>query len=233
MQVENYVIEKPNIISRKVSLIADATFFGKRKDKLGILVFKDNISRKIIIWKFIKTEKLSDYNELYFKLVDLGFIITGITIDGKRGLFKAFKNIQVQMCHFHQLQIITRYLTRNPRLLAAIELKKICETLTINDENSFTKLLENWYLKYQNFLNEKTYNTESKRWHYTHKRLRSAYKSLKANLPYLFTYKKNSSLKIANTTNSLDGGIFSPLKTLLRIHRGIKIELKMKLIENY
>jgi hypothetical protein len=40
-------------------------------------------------------------------------------------------------------------------------------------------------------------------------------------------------IKIYNTIKYSDGEISFPLKTLLRIHRGIKIELKMKLIEDY
>ena len=137
------------------------------------------------------------------------------------------------MCHFHQQQIITRYLTKNPRLEASKELKEICNTLTKTDKNTFEYNLNNWYLKYKNFLNEKTYNKETGKWFYTHKRLRSAYKSLKTNLPYLFTYKEFPVANLANTTNGLDGGVFSNLKTLLRIHRGVSKEFKVKLIDDY
>ena len=79
----------------------------------------------------------------------------------------------------------------------------------------------------------KTYNLKTGKWNYTHKRLRSAYRSLKTNLSYLFTYKNYLELNIPNTTNSLDGGLFSPMKMLLKIHRGIGIEMKKKLIVHY
>ena len=36
---------------------------GKRKDKLGTLVFIDNITHEVLIWKHIKTEKASDYKQ--------------------------------------------------------------------------------------------------------------------------------------------------------------------------
>ena len=36
-----------------------------------------------------------------------------------------------------------------------------------------------------------------------------------------------------NTTNSLAGGLFAPMKMLLKIHRGIGIEMKKKLIIDY
>ena len=93
-------------------------------------------------------------------------------------------------------------------------------------------MLEKWYQKWKILLKEKTVNPITYKWFYTHKRLRSAYRSLKTNLPYLFTYqeKQNKYLKIPNTTNLLDG-FFSHLKDALRVHRGLKIKRKIKIIE--
>jgi len=70
---------------------------------------------------------------------------------------------------------------------------------------------------------------ETKKWHYTHKRIRSAYRSLKTNLPYLFTWYDYIDLNIPNTTNSLEG-TFSDLKNKIRVHAGLKKQRKMKLI---
>jgi hypothetical protein len=42
-------------------------------------------------------------------------------------LFSAFPGIPIQMCQFHQKQIITRYLTGSPKLQAGIELQKIVD----------------------------------------------------------------------------------------------------------
>ena len=51
-------------------------------------------------------------------------------------------------------------------------------------------------------------------------------------LPYLFTYQKYPDFNIP-TTNHLDGGCFSPLKDLLRVHRGIGVKIKRKLIVDF
>ena len=134
------------------------------------------------------------------------------------------------MCLFHQLQIINRYLTRKPKLEANIELRKLSLTLTNITEDVFKKELNIWYKKWKDFLNEKTINPETGRWFFTHKRLRSAYKSLTTNLPYLFTYQKYPKLNISTTTNSLDGS-FSYLKILLRIHRGQTQTRRKKMID--
>jgi len=44
----------------------------------------------------------------------------------------------------------------------------------------------------------------------------------------LFTYKKYKQLGVHNTTNSLDGGVFSPMKMLIKIGE-IKVEVDMGL----
>ena len=66
-----------------------------------------------------------------------------------------------------------------------------------------------------------------------YRKLVAAYRSLRRNLPYLFTYKNYPELKMLNTTNSLDGGVFSQLKKLTKIHQGITKSLKSKLIDDY
>lgn len=156
-------------------------------------------------------------------------MIKAVVLDGKHGIRGVFSNIPIQMCHFHQKQIIRRYLTLRPKLEASLELKKIVVTLTKTNEQLFTEELNGWYYQWETFLKEKTTNPETGRWCYTHKKLRSAYRSLKTNLPYLFTYQKYPELKIPNTTNSLDG-YFNRLKSLLNVHRGLNQKRKMKLV---
>ncbi|MFC0036366.1 hypothetical protein [Cardiobacterium valvarum] len=68
--------------------------------------------------------------------------------------------------------------------------------------------------------------------HYTHKRLRAAYNSLKGHLPWLFTCERFPNLGIPNTTNLLEEK-FSEMKPLLRCHRGLKKENKFRFIKDY
>jgi len=124
---------------------------------------------------------------------------------------------------------VRRYLTNKPKLEASIELKIIVATLTNTNEKQFTKQLNDWHEKWEEFLKEKTTNPETGRWCYTHKRLRSAYRSLKTNLPYLFTYQRYPGLNIPNTTNSLDG-FFNTLKDKLNVHRGLNCKRARKVI---
>ena len=135
------------------------------------------------------------------------------------------------MCHFHQKKTVRRYITKNPRLQAGKDLKKIMYRLTETNEKNFTKKLDEWYENYKDFIEEKSTNLETGKSYYTHYKVRAAYRSLIANFPYLFTINKD--FKIPNTTNTLDGGTFSPLKILIKIHRGLSKSLKLKIVDDY
>ena len=223
-QRDGYEVEFKTHNPRPVNLICDATFYGKKKDKFGTLVFIDSITNEILICKAIENETVQDYRYLKNELLSLGYTILSVTVDGKRGLYKAFEDIPIQMCHFvltslrnstslhHQKKIIQRYITLNPKLQASKDLKKIVANLTKTNEKNFTKKLNEWYEKYHNFLEEKTVSSTTGELHYTHPKIRSAYKSLITNLPYLFTYKNYKNLSISNTTNLLEGGVFSHMK---------------------
>ena len=194
---------------------------------------KDAISGVIVSYRFIQRESLEEYRLLYERIRSQGIEIQAIVTDGKPGLFGLFKGIPKQMCHFHQQSILTRYLTRNPKMEASLDLRRIASYLGKVNQQRFLCLLQTWYNRHEAFLNEKVEDDSPKGYHYKHKRLRSAYRSLQRHLPYLFTYRQYPHLKIPNTTNALDGGVFSPLKNLLAVHRGISMDLKRKLIVDF
>jgi hypothetical protein len=212
-----------------VVVVADCVFF---KRSYGLLVFRDTHRHRNLYWHELQTETISDYQRGREYLQSKGFIIQAIVIDGRPGVRALFSDIPVQMCHFHQKAIVNRYLTRRPKLHAGKELRSIAMTLCDTNEEGLSDALKQWHERWQSFLKERTVNPDSKRWHYTHKRLRAAYRSLKNNLPLLFTYQKYPELNIPNTTNSLDG-LFSHLKGLIRVHRGLKADLKRKIIDYF
>jgi hypothetical protein len=203
----------------------DTSYFGS----FGVMVFRDYYKRKNILWGFVVHEKLGFYVDGINKLKSMGWGVLGIVCDGKRGLFNAFGSIPVQMCQYHQTAIVTRYITKNPKLEAGKQLRAVIQLLTVTDKESFTGALYGWHKKWKSFLSEQTINPETGKKHYTHKRIRSAYRSLKTNLPYLFIWYDYMDLNIPNTTNSLEG-TFSNLKNKTRVHAGLKKQRKMKLI---
>ena len=208
-------------------IIADMTFV---KRTFGVAVIRSPHLKKNLAWTAAKTETALVYQELRWQVYRQGFEIQAAVIDGKSGLTEVFWDVPIQMCHFHQSAIMTRYLTTKPKLLAGQTLRHIALKITDSSEDEMKKLLDNWYKTWGGFLKEKTVDPVTKRWFYTHKKLRSAYRSITRNLPRLYTYQKYPELNIPNTTNSLDGS-FSHVKDMLRIHRGLKKDRKLKLID--
>lgn len=207
----------------------DTTYFGRG---FGVMLFKDSITGKNLYMLFVKHETNALYLEGAEYLRKQGIQIKAVVCDGRKGLLQLFLEVPVQMCQFHQVAIITRYLTRRPKLIAAIELTSIVRLLPQTDKESFEGGLNNWYTKWSPFLNERTIDPATGKSWYTHKKLRSAYRSLKTNLPWLFTWYDHIELGIPNTTNAIDGH-FADLKNKLRNHNGLSLKRKMKFIREF
>ena len=220
------VKEQPHV-PQPIVAIADVTFF---KRSFGVCVIRAPHLKKNLYAQEVQTESVDAYKQGRINLEDRGYTIKAIVLDGRPGVRQLFGDVPIQMCHFHQKQIIARYPTNNPKLAASIELKKITDALCQTNERDFTDTINKWHQKRSSFLKERTTDPLTGKWFYTHKRLRSAYRSLKINLPYLFTYQKYAELNIPNATNSPDG-CFAYLKELARVHRGINKTLKRKIIQ--
>jgi hypothetical protein len=226
-RINNASVKKYPCIPQPVVVIADVTFFGRSS---GLCVIRAPHLKKNLYTQEVHSESAEIYRQGRVALEKQGYTLKAIVLDGRPGVRQIFSDIPVQMCHFHQKQIITRYLTNNPKLQASRELKLLTRGLCEISEGSFVAALDTWYTQWSSFLKERTTDPTEGKWHYTHKRLRSAHRSLRLNLPYLFTYQKYPELNIPNTTNSLDG-CFAYLKELLRVHRGSTRSLKNKIIE--
>lgn len=207
----------------------DTTYFGRG---FGLMVFMDNTTKAVLHYAIVSHETNSAYKQGIDHLVSLGVDVQSITCDGRRGLSKLFTSIPCQMCQFHQIQIVTRYLTRRPKNSASLELRKLTLNLTELDKSAFTKRLNHWYLTYEAYLDERSINTDTGKTWYTHKRLRSAYRSLKTNSDWLFTCREYKHLDIPNTTNSLEG-LFSELKRQLHNHHGLNEYRKLRFIKDF
>lgn len=212
---------------QRIIAITDATYFGRG---CGILVIRCPRLKRNLHFHEIKSETPEEYLKARRILEAKGYIIEAAVIDGRRGILRVFCDIPVQFCQFHQIAIVKRYLTSRPKLEAGRELRAVALSLRVSNEASFSQMLDIWYGQWHRFLKERTYTDDGRHWQYTHRRIRSAYRSLRTNLPYLFTYQKFPELKIPNTTNSLDG-YFGKLKPLLNVHRGMTARRRYRLIQ--
>lgn len=226
-QFEKVEIQKKELTPQATVFITDTTFFGKT---WGVCVFRAPHLKKNPWWKEVDKEIMAHYYYGRKILEDLGWTFLVAVVDGRRGMTTVFKDIPVQVCQFHQMKNVTKYLTRRPETLAGIDLRAIMLQLPHSTEKEFTKLLVDWKKDHGHILTDKTSITGTNKWYYTYKKVRSAYLSMERNLPYLFTYLKYPELHIPNTTNSLDGS-FTHLKDKVKIHHGLRKDRRYKMIE--
>lgn len=219
-------VRHQSLIPQLTILIADTTFWGR---SYGVCVFRSPTLKKNLWWSEVTSERMATYQYGRQILESQGWTFVAVVIDGRRGLTTVFKGIPTQMCLFHQMKIVTKWLTRKPETLPAQALQKLTRTLSNTTEVVFTRALTEWYKAHQRFVEEKTH-LHGGRWHYTHGRVRSAYRSLLRNLPYLFTYEHYPELNIPKTANSIDGS-FSPLKKKVAAHTGLRKDRRFKVIQ--
>jgi hypothetical protein len=220
------LVRRVPLITQNTLLIVDTTFWGR---SYGVCVFRSPTLKKNLWWSEVTSERMATY--LYGRqiLESRGWTFTAVVIDGRRGLTTVFQGIPIQICIFHQMKTVTKWLTRSPETIPGQELRTLTLTLSNTTETIFTHALTEWYTKYKTFVEEKTH-MHGGRWHYTHGRVRSAYRSLLRNLPYLFTYEEYPELHIPKTANSIDGS-FSPLKKKVSAHTGLRKDRRFKVIE--
>jgi hypothetical protein len=227
--LDDFQVCNTGITAKSIVVLMDTTYWGRN---FGVMLFRDAWSKENLLKYYIKHETNALYVHGVEQLKNRGFSVMAIVCDGRKGLIQSFPDLPVQMCQFHQCAIIRRYLTKKPKLQAAKELLEVLDLMKQTDKESFIGSLALWFEKWESFLKERTINPLTKKSFYTHKRLRSAYRSLKNNLTWLFTWYDYPELNIPNTTNAIDGH-FADLKNKLRNHNGLSIKRKKKFIDGF
>ena len=94
-----------------------------RGGMLGGAARSDEVTGKLLYVAFIGHERVQDYADAVCSIEQQGYPIRGIVIDGMLCLFSEFSAYKIQMCQLHLMQIIIRYFTKRPKLIAVRELK--------------------------------------------------------------------------------------------------------------
>jgi len=108
--------QRQTTFSSVANVLMDTTYFGR---KLGVMVFKDSISGQILYKQYVKQETNKLYLSGIEEIARRGIKIQAIICDDRKGLFQLFGEIPIQMCNFHQVAIVRRYLTKNPKMQAS------------------------------------------------------------------------------------------------------------------
>lgn len=214
---------------RSVVLVIDATYFGR---EYGVLVARDPNAHENLYVAELRNETKLEYAVLRKELEKIGYRLIAVVLDGRRGIPRVFDGIPVQICQYHQWQIVRRRLTTRPKLDSHKALLGIARLIAKSTEETLRSMLVEFEETYRTELNEKHICSHCGKPVYTHRKLRSAYRSLMTNLPSLYTYQKYPDLRIPNTTNSLDG-TWNALKTHVNVHRGLRLDRRFKVIRAY
>jgi hypothetical protein len=174
---------------------------------------------------------------------------TVVVCDGQKGILLAIARCwiqtRIQRCLFHVWQNIRAKLTLHPQTQAGQDLLQLTRDLwvvkTVADACKWQGQLVAWEETYGTFIQERTYFEQPishrRRWWYTHRGLRSAYRQHKqlVQTDQLFVYLDRSLTAnlIPRTTNYVEGGLNSPLRTLLKLHRGLSQRHQQRLVEWY
>lgn len=164
-----------------------------------------------------------------------------VVSDGGQGFRNAVKQIwpdtQIQRCAFHAFNQVRRCTTYNPRLVPGRELLLIAiDLLHIKTEDEalvWLKRYFDWCKYWDEFLAEKSY-IDGKHV-FTHEKLRKAKRSLNRLISsgYLFTYLDpllSLDTSLPSTNNRIEGGVNAPLREMLRLHRGMSLNRRIKAI---
>ncbi len=206
----------------------DATYWGHN---WGVMLAIDESSGKPLYMAFIAHERVQDYVDAVRSIEERGYTIMGIVIDGMKSLFSEFSAYKIQMCQYHMIQIVRRYLTLHPRLLAARELKALVDNIVNEDGPEFENKHRHWKSKWVDMLNRRS-TLKSGKTQFTHRRLRSAMHSVDFYLPYLFTYQQPECNGMPNTNNKIEG-TFTDLKKNLNNHSGMSKENRKRFISGF
>jgi len=142
--------------------------------------------------------------------------------------------VLVQRCLVDIQRICLLWLTANPTYYAGKKLSALAGYIhlikTHNDKVYFIQQLKKWEVKYNSFLNEKSYKDQTGRYWYKHTLIICSFITIKSALPNVFWYLENE--KIPKTTNGIES-YFGHLKNHLDLHRGLTKEHRINFIKRY
>lgn len=223
----------PKVEETKDVLFLDGIYLGR---KACILICCDD--KHVLGWYLCRYEHAGAWMALMRRIAEPRMVVS----DGGTGFAKALKkiwpNAKHQRCVFHAFCQVKRYTTSRPNTLAGAELyglaKDLLKLKTKKDAEIWVQRFFDWIKKYQKFLEEMTVDERGNK-RPTHERLlkaeRSLLKLVRENT--LFTYLEEElkdDFDAPATNNRIEGGINSRLREMLRNHRGLSIERRIKAV---
>jgi hypothetical protein len=195
----------------------------------------------VIAWTWVPYESSAYWATFLGSLPAPAYVVC----DGQKGLLKAISlcwpRTVVQRCRFHIWLNVKAKLTLHPESIAGQELLALTKDLlcvrTRRQARHWKQRLKRWYKQHQNYVNERTIKPHPKprerRWRYTHERLRSAYHQLTKVTDDVLRSSYRPHSELPSTTNHVEGGVNSQIRTRLKHHRGMESKHQRVLVNWY
>ena len=224
----------PKVEERRDIVYVDGIYLGK---KACILICCDD--EHVLGWYLCRYEHSKAWEALMTRIAEPALVVSDGGTGFGKALRKAWPHARHQRCLFHVFCQIRRYTTGKPKTAAGIELYVLSKDLlhleSQKEAEDWTQRFVQWVVKYQSFLSQITYD-EYGNSRPTHERLLKAEHSIMRLLKEgtMFTYL-NEKLKleletIPSTNNRIEGSVNSRLRAMLRDHRGLSIERRIKAV---
>lgn len=224
----------PKVEASRDVVYVDGIYMGR---KACVLICCDD--EKVLGWYLCRYEHAGAYKALLSRIAEPAVVVS----DGGTGFARALKqvwpNARHQRCLFHVFCQVRRYTTNHPKTPAGHELYMLAKDLLHLDDKeemlAWGNRFIDWMEKYHSFLSQMTLD-ENGQYRPTHERLVKARNSLIRLIREgtMFTYLDESLLdeveKIASTNNRIEGGVNARLRAMLREHRGMNIERRIKAV---
>lgn len=223
----------PKVEERKEVLYLDGIYLGR---KACVLICCDD--KYVLGWYLCRYEHSGAWIALMRRIAEPRMVVSDGGTGFAKALKKAWPNTKHQRCVFHVFCQVKRYTTSRPNTLAGLELyilaKDLLRVKDKKDADVWVRRFLDWINKYRKFLEEMTIDERGNK-RPTHERLlkaeRALLKLIKENT--LFTYldeELRNDFDAPSTNNRVEGGINSRLRELLRNHRGLSIERRIKAV---
>ena len=224
------------------TVLIDGTLVG------GLVCLVARTPSHVIDWRWAAYEASTTWGMLLATIPEPVVVVC----DGQKGMLlsivRYWPSARIQRCLFHVWLNMKTKLTLHPQTEAGQQLLKhyraIWQVETATQAKEWVITFKVLYETYDDFLKQRTYNKQPKpgqrKWWYTHRDVRSAYRQIATLITnkQLFTYtepllQEQIKQTIPRTTNYVEGGTNSPLKNLLRSHRGMNQTHQQRLTEWY
>ena len=224
----------PLIESARDVVYVDGIYLGR---KACILICCDD--EHVLGWYLCRYEHAGAWKTLFSRIAQPSVVVS----DGGKGFAKALRkswpDAKHQRCVFHVFSQVKRYTTTKPKTAAGIELymlsKELLHIKNKKEADRWTGLFIDWMRRYNKFLSQVTYD-EYGNSRPTHERLLKAQRSVLRLLKEgtMFTYLDENLIAeigdVPSTNNRIEGGVNSRLREMLREHRGLSVERRIKAV---